>query len=350
MKKQEEGVDRVLITGATGFIGSHIIRRFCAEGIDTVCLVRKTSNLSNIAGLPVETRYGDIEDLKSLVSAFRERDFVIHTAAFVSDWGDYDKFYEINVKGTLNVLRSCCKNRIKNVIITGSISSYGEEDSKRVKDENSPCFSHYHYFLDRIFPCKLNYYRDTKAIATRDAVEYAAAAELNLTVIEPVWVYGERELGTGFFEYLKTAGSKVPLFPGSKHNKFHTVYAEDLARAYFLAFKKRLSGINRIIVGNQKAESMDDICSAFCREANVKKPLNAPKWLVYPFALVMELLYTALSLKTAPLLTRGRVNMFYDNIEYSIEKARKLLGFTNNFDLKEGVGKTVQWYQKQQLL
>lgn len=343
-------MDKVLITGATGFIGSHVVRRLCQEGIRTFCLVRKTSSLSNITGLPVEIRYGDIENLETLLSALRGCDFVIHTAALVSDWESWTRFYETNVKGTLNVLWACSENGIRDVIVTGSVSAYGEEDSNKPKDESEPYRSHYRYFLDRIFPCRLNYYRDTKALATREALEYAKAAGLNLTVLEPVWVYGEREFKTGFFEYLKTTNSGMPFLPGSGHNKFHVIYAEDLARAYFLAFEKRLPGINRIIIGNQKAELMDDIYTAFCREANIKKPLNVPKCLVYPLGLIMELVYTVLGLKSAPLLTRGRVNMFYDNIEYSTGRAREWLGFTSTYSLEAGIRKTVRWYREQQLI
>ena len=341
---------RVLITGATGFIGSHVTRIFCEAGIETGCLVRETSNLSNIKNLPVELRYGEIEDLKSLVNAFKNFDFIIHIAAYVHDWGKYETFYKVNVEGTLNVLQACYENQVGNIIITGSNSVYGETDCSRVKDENSPGDSHYLYWGDKIFPSRLNYYRDTKTTAKKKAIEYAKANKLNLTILEPVWVYGEREFHTIFFSYLKVAKSALPYLPGCRKNKFHVIYAEDLARAYLLAFQKKLPGIECIIIGNEKAESMDKICSLLCREAGIKKPRNLPKYLSYPIGFIWELLYTVFNIKTPPMLTRGRVNMFYDNIEYSTVKAKKLLGFTNSYTLEEGIRKTVAWYKDRKLI
>ena len=343
-------MDKVLITGATGFIGSHVARKFCEEGIQVGCLVRRGSNLENIQGLPVGLEYGDVSDYESLADAVKSYGFVIHIAAYARDWGDYDTFFKVNVEGTLNVLRACAVNGIRDIIITASNSVYGEEHCTYKKSESSPYKSHYNYFMDRAFPCKLNYYRDTKALAKIRAMEYAREKELNLTILEPVWVYGEREFNTGFFEYIKTAKSGIPFLPGSRKNKFHIVYAGDLSRAYYLAYLKRLQGINDFIIGNREAESMDRIYSLFCEKAGIRKPLNAPKALFYPLGFVMELLYTIFNIKTVPLLTRGRVNMFYDSIEYSTEEAEKHLGFTNRYTLEEGIERTVKWYKDKGLI
>ncbi|TGE36440.1 NAD-dependent epimerase/dehydratase family protein [Desulfosporosinus fructosivorans] len=343
-------MSKVMITGATGFIGSHIARAFCESLVSVGCLVREGSSLANLEGLPVEIKTGDIKNIGDLTKAFAGYDWVIHNAAKVSDWGNYDEFYQTNVTGTINVLTACVQAGIKNVLITGSNSVYGEENTLLVKDETSPYNSHYQYFGDRFFPCKLNFYRDTKALAKKEALEFAGAFDLNLTILEPVWVYGEMELNGGFYEYLKTAKARIPLVPGAKQNKFHVIYAGDLARAYVLAYTKHLTGVNCILVGNEQAESMDRIYRLFCSEAGLKKPGNLPKPLSYPIALLMELLYTVVKAQSPPLLTRGRVNMFYDNLEVSVAKAEQLLGFRNAYSLEEGIKKTVLWYKEQGLI
>lgn len=343
-------MNKVMITGATGFIGSHITRAFCESQVEVGCLVRKGSSITNLEGLPVEFRTGDIRNTEDLSKAFTGYDWVIHNAAKVSDWGQYDEFYQTNVTGTLNVLNACVQAGIKNILMTGSNSVYGEENSPVIKHEDSPYNSHYRYFGDNLFPCELNYYRDTKALAKKEALAFATTLDLNLTLLEPVWVYGERELNGGFYEYLKTAKTGIPFVPGAKHNKFHIIYAGDLARAYVLAYTKQLAGINCILVGNEQAESMARIYGLFCSEAGLRKPGNLPKVLTYPAALLMELLYTLVNSPTPPLLTRGRVNMFYDNIEFSVEKSRRILGFRNAFSLEEGVKRTVLWYKEQGLI
>ncbi len=343
-------MDSVIITGATGFIGSHITGAFCKQGIRVGCLIRETSNKANIEGLPVEVHTGDIRNIGELRNAFRGYDCVIHNAAKACDWGSWQDFYDTNVKGTMNVLKACVQVGIKNIIMTCSDSVYGEEHSMIVKDEESPYNSHYDYLGDKIFPCAMNYYRDSKALAKKNTISFARYYNLNLTILEPVFVYGEREFNTGFYEYLKTVKSGIPFLPGSKKNKFHVVYAGDLARAYFLAFKKELLGVNCIVIGNQEAARMEKIYELFCQEAGFRKPANFPKVLVYPAAFVMELIYTVLKIKSPPLLTRGRVNMFYDNVEFSVKKAEELLGFKNEYTLEEGIKKTVQWYKQHSLL
>lgn len=337
---------KILITGASGLVGSHIAHYFCRTEKNIYCLVRKESQVDFIKDLPVTLVYGDITDLTRLKELFEGMDWIIHTAAKVTDWGSYSDFYKTNVTGTLNVLKAALKNNIKDVIITGSVSSYGEEDSQVLKDETFSFRSHYPYAFDRDFPSGMNNYRDTKAESTRQAMTYAEQYGMNLTVIEPVWIYGENEFNSGFHEYLSIAKTGMPFMPGSCSNTFHVIYSRELARAYFLAFKRALAGIHRIIIGNEQADKMSDIYELFCKEAGFKKPRNLPKWIIYPVALALECLYLLLGITSPPLLTRSRVNMFYDSIAFNTKKAEELIGFTNRIDLETGIHRTVQWYLK----
>jgi nucleoside-diphosphate-sugar epimerase len=340
----------VLITGAAGFIGSHVCRYFCKRGIPTRCYIKASSPDTYIQNLPIETIHGDITDLKTLSHAMKGIHTVIHVAALTKDWGSYSGFYASNVTGTLNVLLAGEMAGVKQYILTGSISSYGEENSTQVKDETYPYKAHYPYFTDSLFPCKMNYYRDTKALGTQKAVEYARQKHLSVTILEPAWVYGEREFNTCFYTYLKTIKNKVPFFPGSKKNKLHVVYIQDLARAYYLTYLKELKGVQRIIIGNRKSDLMQNILSIFCHEIGINKPGNLPKCLCYPLAYTLEWLYSISRQNAPPLLTRGRVNMFYDNIEYSTTKAQHLLSFTNQYELEDGIRRTVRWYRQQHLI
>jgi len=336
---------KIIITGGNGFIGSHIVEAFCRHGYDISCLVRPSADISAINHLPVKIIHGDITDFSGLSELFMGFDHVIHNAALVSDWGSSESFHQANVEGSENVLRACGVNGINDIIMTGTISAYGEEDCLTIKNETSALNPHYPYFLHTIFPSAMNHYRDSKTFAVRRAVRFAEEHHMNLTVLEPVWVYGEREFHTGFYEYVKSAQSGLPVAPGSKLNKFHVIYAGDLAEAYVRAYEQKIKGVHRLIIGNHQAELMDDIMFHFCREAGVDKPRNGPKWLLYPIGFVLELLWSILGVRNPPLLTRSRVNMFYDNIEYSTEKARRLLGEFCFHDLQKGIGRTVQWYR-----
>ena len=95
---------------------------------------------------------------------------------------------------------------------------------------------------------------------------------------------------------------------------------------------------------------MHRIFSLFCTEAGLKPPYLLPHWIAYTAGLMLELFGTLFKSKAPPLLTRGRVNMFYDSIGVSVQKAYTTLGFSCDYSLEQGIRKTVAWYQKQGLL
>jgi nucleoside-diphosphate-sugar epimerase len=342
--------DKIILTGSSGFIGSHVAEYFCGKGVNPVCLVRRDSNTDFLHTLPVDIVYGDITNPSDVFHACGGCGCVIHTAGKVNDWGAYEDFYRVNVEGTLNVMDAAIKSGIRDVIITGSNSCYGEESSQEIKTEASPYRSHYNYFLDRYFPSALNFYRDTKTLANEAARARAVRHNVNLTIIEPVWVYGEREYHTGFYEYLKTVRSGIPVFPGSRKNKFHTIYCRNLAKLYYLAYEARLTGVNTFIAGDNTAEYQWVFFAMLCREAGLTMPFMIPKQLVYPLAFTMELAATLFGVRHSPMLTRAKVNIFYDNIEYSAEKACTVLKYQPDYTFEESIKKTVAWYFDNHLL
>lgn len=342
--------DRVFLTGATGFIGSHVAEYFCSKGVEVCCGVRPTSDLSFLKSLPVTFSTMDLLDRESVRRAIDNADFVIHTAGLVNDWSSYSEFYEANVTGTRNLVHACIEAGVRNVIVTGSSASYGEEDSAFVKSEESPENPRYCYFLERTIPNRLNFYRVTKHMASREAETIARENNINLTVLEPVWVYGEREFSSGFYEYMKVADNGIPFLPGSIKNHFHVVYAGELARAYYQTFLKRPVGVDRILIGNIRIDRMNAIYTLFCKEMGVRKPRNMPKSVAYPCGLVLELVAELFKSKNPPLLSRSRVNMMYDNIQYSTLKAEKLIGFRAELPIEKGIARTVQWYRENNLI
>lgn len=341
---------RVFITGATGFIGSHVARYFCREGVSVTCGVRRTADLSYLKTLPVDISYIDLRDTASLARGMEGADFVIHTAGLVNDWSKYPEFYTINVTGTRNLMQACAERGIDNVIMTGSSASYGEEHSMEIKDEGSPDKPRYFYFLEKWIPNRLNYYRTTKHLASLEAIAVAREKGMNLTVIEPVWVYGEREFSSGFYEYMKVVRSGIPFFPGSRRNHFHVIYAGELARAYYAVYEKRPEGIHRMLVGNSHIDTMDSIYTCFCREMGRRKPQNLPWAVVYPLGLFLELMAELFRTKNPPLLSRCRVNMMYDNIGYSTKKAEDLIAFRADMPIEKGIAQTVKWYKENNLI
>ena len=145
-------MDRIFLTGATGFIGSHVAEALCEQGFSCVAFVRDPSRLSERLLHRCEIRTGDIRDAATIADAMRGCSSVVHIAGLAADWGSDEDFHAMNVQGTLNVLDACRQNRLTHAIVTGSISSYGEENCSAIKDESYPYNSHYPYFLDGLLP------------------------------------------------------------------------------------------------------------------------------------------------------------------------------------------------------
>jgi nucleoside-diphosphate-sugar epimerase len=185
---------------------------------------------------------------------------------------------------------------------------------------------------------------------TRQATAFAREHRLSITILEPVWVYGEREFNTGFYSYVKAVQSGANWMPGSVRNLFHVVYARDLANAYVLAARKKLAGIERMIIGDPSPVPMRRVFDLFCEEAGLRPPHRLCRCTAYLAGFGMEL-YGALTRSTAPpLLTRGRVDMFYDSIQFSTAKAQRVLGFSSSYSIEQGIRKTVEWYKMNHFL
>ncbi|HRX15571.1 MAG TPA: NAD-dependent epimerase/dehydratase family protein [Spirochaetota bacterium] len=342
-------MNKVFITGATGFVGPHIVEFFTKNKVPVTCMVRETSDTSSIADLPVTIVYGDIRDKDRLSALMKGHKCVIHNAAHVSDWGDWQSFEDINISGTCNVLEAAAENRIDHIIMTGSISVYGEENSYTVKDEHSPLNSHYNYFLKALFPCKMNYYRDSKKIALVEAQKLAVQYKINLTAIHPGWIFGEGEYNTIFYETIKLIKETFPVAMYGKNSLFIT-YAQDIASIMYNVYEKKITGVNNYLVGYSPSIKIKDIIELYCKYVGLKSPVRIPLCIISPVAFIIELIYTLLKIKNPPLLTRGRVKTFYDNLEFSTEKIDKELGFIPQYSVEEAIKRTTDWYKNMGIL
>ena len=135
---------KIFLTGASGFIGSHIAEEFANKGYLLKLFLRKESSTKFLNGVikksNVSKSFGDILDRKSIEDGMNGCDMIIHNAAKVDDWGSYDNFYKINLEGTRNVLEAAKKNKIKQFILISSNAVLGEEDCKIPKNEESDSF------------------------------------------------------------------------------------------------------------------------------------------------------------------------------------------------------------------
>lgn len=341
---------KLFLTGATGFIGSNLLEKFVQEGYHVIALTRSNSDLKFIQKYidenKIEIREGDIKDRGRSNNIIADCDTLIHCASFVGDWGRKKDYYDTNVLGTKNILEAGKEKGIDSTILISSNAVLGEENCLEPKSEESTYNPIFPYFLEGIFESDMNHYRNTKALAEKEALKHASKNKSNLTIVRPVWTYGPHEFNAGPYLFCKSILSGNKFFPGSKTNKFHTIYVEDLAEIIFRLTKKRKKGINIFNAGSQKVTTLDEFFGTFCDALEKKHPIYLPRKIVYPIGFAMEALYKTFKSKEAPLLTRARVEMGYCNNIYDVEKIHKEIGPIKETPLDIGINKTIKWWEE----
>ncbi|HEV7218457.1 MAG TPA: hopanoid-associated sugar epimerase, partial [Terriglobales bacterium] len=227
------------ITGATGFLGSHVARVLAEQGAQLRLLVRPTSDLKNIEGLNAERVSGDLRDAGSIEKAMSGCDVVFHVAADYRLWApDSDQMYRSNVEGTRTILNAARKNRVRRVVYTSSVATMGFTADGSSADENSPVS------LENM----IGHYKRSKYMAEQIAVE-AGRNGLDVVIVNPSTPVGERDIkptptGRIILDFLKKK------FPAYVDTGLNLVDATECARGHVAALEKGRSG-ERYILGGE---------------------------------------------------------------------------------------------------
>ena len=131
--------NKALVTGAAGFIGSHVVKELLADGCEVRALIRPGENTANLEGLDVEVLEGDILDVSRVEKAVKGVDTIYHLAAIYSTWmKDWSTIYEVNLQGSRNVLWAAYKAETGRVVYTSSIAGIGISAGKAASNEKTP--------------------------------------------------------------------------------------------------------------------------------------------------------------------------------------------------------------------
>ena len=195
------------VTGATGFLGSHVARALAERGADLRLLVRANSNIKNIADLKAELVAGDLRDPASLEQGIAGCDVVFHVAADYRLWvRDPNEMYRANVEGTRAILEAARRNGVRRVVYTSSVATMGFTSNGQPADENSPVS------LDNM----IGHYKRSKFIAEQLAIEAARAGQ-EVVIVNPSTPVGERDIkptpsGRIIVDFLKKKFPAISLF------------------------------------------------------------------------------------------------------------------------------------------
>ncbi len=227
------------VTGATGFVGSHVARALTDQGADLRLLVRAGSNTSNIAELHAELVTGDLREPASLEKAIAGCDAVFHVAADYRLWvRDPEEMYRANVEGTRAILDAAQKNRVRRVVYTSSVATMGFTSNRQLADEDSPVS-----LEDMIGP-----YKRSKFMAEQVAIEAARSGQ-DVVIVNPTTPIGERDIkptptGRIVLDFLKKK------FPAYVDTGLNLVDVKACALGHIAAFEKGRSG-ERYILGGE---------------------------------------------------------------------------------------------------
>jgi nucleoside-diphosphate-sugar epimerase len=320
---------KCFVTGATGFIGSHIVRLLIEKGHGVDALVRKTSSLDLIDGLPVSTVIGDITDPDSLFEGVSEdTEWLFHNAARMSDWGAKLRQWPINVEGTRNVLEAARKKDVERFIYTSSTALYGfcVEDM----DEGSPRKPY-------------QAYQESKLAAEDLVWEYSREYGIKATAVRPPSVVGHGDMYTGP-QLINALKSGTWVYFGGGSNRQSFVHGEDVASLLILAAERFDEAQGNAYNVTSFVTEMRTFIEALADEIGVPKNFRKmPYRLAWGIGKTAESLYKAFNRKNSPLLTSFRVKLF--GLDYCVDdsKARKELGYEPKWDFPSTIKDMVAW-------
>src|SRR6202166_3738677 len=302
------------VTGATGFLGSHVARALADQGAELRLLVRPTSNLRNLEGHKAETAVGDLRDAASLEKAMSGCDTVFHVAADYRLWvRDPQEMYRSNVDGTRAILEAARKNGVRRVVYTSSVATVGFTRNGHPADEDSPVS-----LADMI-----GHYKRSKFMAEQVALE-AARGGMHVVVVNPTTPVGEQDVkptptGRIVVDFLKRK------FPAYVETGLNLVDVTECARGHVAALEKGRTG-ELYILGGQNL-TLKQILDKLAAITGLPSPKIKLPYAVALAAGVIDEVVPGRILGGEPRATIDAVRMGRKKMFVSCAKAERELGW-----------------------
>lgn len=319
------------ITGATGFLGSHVARVLAENGADLRLLVRPSSNLRNIEGLKADRAPGDLRHALSIEKAMSGCDVVFHVAADYRLWApDSDQMYRSNVEGTKTILNAARKNRVRRVVYTSSVATMGFTADGSSADENSPVS------LENM----IGHYKRSKYMAEQIAISEGRNG-LDVVIVNPSTPVGERDIkptptGRIILDFLKKK------FPAYVDTGLNLVDATECARGHVAALEKGRSG-ERYILGGENL-TLKQILDKLAVITGLPSPtIKVPYFMALATGVVDEI-FTGRLLGREPRATIDAVRMGRKKMFVSPAKAERELGW-NPPAVDNALRRAVDWFR-----
>jgi len=331
--------DLLLVTGATGLVGSHVVERACQLGLKTRAIVRESSDRSLLDEWGVEVVLGDLTDSESLASAVDGVTIVVHCAAKVGDWGPVEDYRIVNVGGLESLLTAVeAAGTLKRFVHISSLGVYEARD---------------HYGTDESEPANasgIDGYTLTKAESENLLVRHINEQSLPATILRPGFIYGPRDQTVlpRILERLRINGFK---FLGSGQQLLNNTYVGNLVDAIFLAIERDGCLGEIFNISDGKLVSKREFITTIAELAEYQVPTKSVPLPVARFlAKVMEGTWRLLGKTEAPLLSNARIKFLGLNLDFCIDKAKRDLGYDPQISFADGMKQAIDWCREKGLV
>jgi len=325
---------RVLVTGANGFVGSHLTEALLARGYQVRCMVRRSSNLAYIRHLAVEWAYADVRDPESLRHACQGVEAVCHCAALTRA-PDRETFLRVNTGGTVALAQACLEvnpNLRRFLFLSSQAAAGPAPRGGDLLDETCP-------------PHPITWYGQSKWAA--EQALWGLADRLPVTIVRPSAVFGPRD--RDFFAYFSLVQRGLSLQLGRQERQVSLLYIRDLVDLLLLALENR-AAVGQTYFGCGPAHSYADLSAAIAGALG-KRPLHlvVPEAVLTPIALWSRV-QGRLTGKPALLNDQRVLDMRQRSWLCSGEKARRELGWSPRYNLATAIQETAEWYRQNRWL
>lgn len=324
----------ILITGASGFVGSAVLRKLIGRGHEVRALVRPSSERRNLEGLPVDIVEGDLMAPETLKPALKGCKGVFHVAADYRLWApDPSGMFAANVDGTRAIMAAALEGGVERIVYTSSVATLGLLPGGQPADEDTPV-----RFEDMIGP-----YKQSKFLAEAEVRALVETEKLPVVIVNPSTPIGPRDIKptpTGRM-IVEAASGRMPAYVDTGLN---VVHVDDVAEGHLLAFEKGEVG-ERYILGGENL-SLNEILSTIAGITDGK----APRWRI-PHGLVLPLAYgaeawTRLTGGSEPFVTVDGLRMARKKMFFSHRKASRALGYAPRPAI-DALADACQWFRDQ---
>lgn len=326
---------KVLVTGASGFIGRALTRKLLARGDQVRALVRDRAKLVAAGIEPHEVVEGDVTDQRCLEHATRDIEIVYSIAGVFRDASLSDSDYRaVNVDAVRGVHEAASAAGVRRIVHCSTCGIHGSINGKPANED---------YPLQPV-----GIYEETKAEGEQLALSLGRANGLEVTALRPTPVYGPGD--TRLLKLFKLAHRRPVVMIGPGTADYHLVYIEDLTDAFVLAAHAPEAAGQAFLIGGPEIPSLNDIFRTLAAIEGREQPptVRLPARPIWLAGWLCEAVCRPLGVD--PPIYRRRVEFFTNNRAYDIGKARRLLGYEPKVGMRDGLKATADWYRSQGLL